>query len=88
MKDEAGEEDDEEVVSVPEHFKVVASDDLHGGGDNEDERQSDDDAREAGDGGEGEIGGNLLRILRHEQTRELPAVTARLCTSPVKYLHI
>lgn len=71
MEDETSEEDDEEVVRVPEHFKVAASDDLHGGGDDEDERESDDDTSEAGDGGEGKVGGNLLRILRHKQTREL-----------------
>lgn len=71
MEDQTSEEDDEEVVRVPEHFKVAASDDLHGGGDDEDERESDDDTSEAGDGGEGKVGGNLLRILRHKQTREL-----------------
>lgn len=71
MEDETGEEDDEEVVRVPEHFKVAASDDLHGGGDDEDERESDDDTGEAGDGGEGKVDGNLLTILRHKRTREL-----------------
>lgn len=67
MKDEPCEEDDEEVVGVPEDLEVAASDDLHGGGDDEDEGQSDDDPGEAGDGGEGEVGGNLLRILRRKK---------------------
>lgn len=63
MEDEAGEENDEEVVGVPEDLEIAASDDLHGRRDDEDEGQGDDDAREAGDGGEGKVGGNLLRIL-------------------------
>lgn len=44
VEDETSEEDDEEMMRVPEDFKVVASDDLHGRGDDEDEGQSDDDA--------------------------------------------
>lgn len=63
MEDEAGEEDDEEVVGVPEDLKIAASDHLHGGGDDEDEGQGDDDAREARDGGEDEVGRDLLRVL-------------------------
>lgn len=63
MEDEAGEENDEEVVGVPEDLEIAASDHLHGRGDDEDEGQGDDDAREAGDGGEDKVGGNLLRIL-------------------------
>lgn len=63
MEDEAGEENDEEVVGVPEDLEIAASDDLHGRRDDEDEGQGDDDAREAGDGGEDKVGGNLLRIL-------------------------
>ena len=63
VKDQAGEENDEEVVGVPEDLEIAASDDLHGRGDDEDEGQGDDDARQAGDGGEGEVGGNLLRVL-------------------------
>lgn len=63
MEDEAGEENDEEVVGVPEDLEIAASDDLHGRRDDEDEGQGDDDAREAGDGGEGKVGRNLLRIL-------------------------
>lgn len=70
MNDETGEEDDEEVVCVPEDLEVVAPDDLHGGRDDEDECQSDDDAGEAGDGREDEVGGDLLWILRQsERTR-------------------
>ena len=67
MEDETSEENDEEVVGVPEDLEVTASDDLHGGGDDEDEGQSDDDACEAGDGGEDKVGWNLLRILRHKK---------------------
>lgn len=70
MEDKTGEEDDEQMVRVPEDFKVAASDDLHGGGDDEDEGQSDDDAGEASDGGEDQVGWDLLRILRHKKERE------------------
>lgn len=63
MEDEAGEENDEEVVGVPEDLEVAAPDDLHGRRDDEDEGQGDDDARQAGDGGEDKVGGNLLRVL-------------------------
>lgn len=70
VEDEAREEDDEEVVGVPEDLKVAASDDLHGGGDDEDEGQSDDDPREAGDGGEDEVGWNLLRVLGHKEGKK------------------
>jgi len=76
MKDEAGEEDDEEVMGVPEHFKVAASDDLHGGGDDEDECQSDDDTCEASDGGEDKVGGNLLCILRQSRRKADVAIRA------------
>lgn len=38
VKHESNEEDDEEMVDVPEHFKVGPADDLHGRGDDEDER--------------------------------------------------
>lgn len=64
VEDESGEEDDEEVVGVPEDFEVAASDHLHGGRDDEDEGQGDDHPREARDGGEDKVGGDLLRILR------------------------
>lgn len=67
MEDETGEEDDEEVMRVPEDLEVAASDDLHGRGDHEDEGQRDDDAGESGDGGEDEVDGNLLGILGHEE---------------------
>lgn len=69
VKDETGEEDDEEVVRVPEDLKVAAPDDLHGGSDDEDEGQSDDDTGEASDGGEDEVGGDLLWILRHKKEK-------------------
>lgn len=36
MNDKASEEDDKQVMCVPEDLEVAASDDLHGGGDNED----------------------------------------------------
>lgn len=64
VEDKSGEEDDEEVVGVPEDFEVAASDHLHGGGDDEDEGQGDDHPCEACDGGEDEVGGDLLRVLR------------------------
>lgn len=63
VENEAGEEKDEEVVGVPEDLEITASDHLHGRRDDEDEGQGDDDARQAGDGGEGKVGRNLLRIL-------------------------
>jgi len=66
---ETSEEDDEEMVGVPEDFEVAASDDLHGGGDDEDEGQRDDDPRDASDAGEEKVCRGLLRILRHEKRR-------------------
>lgn len=69
VKHETNEEDDEEMVGVPEDFEIAASDDLHGGGDDEDEGQSDDDPCETSDGGEHEVGWSLLRILRPEKKR-------------------
>lgn len=71
MEDKAGEENDEEVVGVPEDLEIAASDDLHGRRDDEDEGQGDDDAREAGDGGEGKVGRNLLRILESSSSYNL-----------------
>ena len=64
MDDQADEEDDKEVVRVPEDLKVGPADDLHGGGDDEDEAEGDDDARDARQAGQGEVGGGLLRVLR------------------------
>lgn len=64
VENQSGEEDDEEVVGVPEDFKVTASDHLHRRGDDEDEGEGDDHPREACDGGEDQVGGDLLRILR------------------------
>lgn len=69
VEDKTGEEDDEEMVRVPEDLKVAASDDLHGGSDDEDEGQSDDDPCEASDGGEDQVGWSLLCILRHKKKR-------------------
>lgn len=69
MENQTGEEDDEEVMRVPEDFEVAASDDLHGGGDHEDEGQGDDDTCEASDGGEGEVDWDLLRVLRPEKRK-------------------
>lgn len=80
MKDEAREEDDEEVMGVPEDFEVAASDDLHGGRDDEDEGQSDDDSREAGDGGEDKVSWNLLRVLGHKKKKR---VTMQACVEDV-----
>lgn len=64
VEDESGEEDDKEVVGVPEDFKVAASDHFHRGGDDDDESEGDDHPSEARDGGEDKVGGDLLRILR------------------------
>lgn len=71
MKDESSEEDDEEVVGVPEDFKIAASDDLHGGSDDKDEGQSDDDPSEASDGGEDKVSWNLLWILGQKKKKAL-----------------
>lgn len=64
MENESDEEDDEEVVGVPEDFEVAASDHLHRGSDDEDEGKGDDHPREARNGGEGKVGGDLLWILK------------------------
>lgn len=61
MEHEADEEDDEEVVCVPEDLEVGAADDLHGGGDDEDEGQRDGHARQPRDGGEHHDGRALHR---------------------------
>lgn len=84
VKDEASEENDEEVVRVPEDLEIAASDDLHGGRDDEDEGQGDDDAREAGDGGEDKVGRNLLRILESSSTENLAVLV--LNTRPHSFL--
>ena len=52
MEHQANEEDDEEVVGVPEHLKVGPPYDLHGWGDDEDEGQGDSHARQTSDCGE------------------------------------
>ena len=52
MQNQANEEDDEEVVGVPEHLKVWPPDDLHGWGDDEDEGQGDSHTRQTSDCGE------------------------------------
>lgn len=59
MDDQANEEDDKEVVRVPEDLKVAAADDLHGGGDDEDESECDDDACDPGQRCEHKVGGSL-----------------------------
>lgn len=64
MNDETSEEDDEEMMGVPEDLEVAASDDLHGRRDDEDQGQSDDDACDASDRREDEVGGDLLQILK------------------------
>lgn len=70
VEDKTSKEDDEEMMRVPEDFKVAASDDLHGRGDDEDQGQSDDDACKASDGGEDEVDRNLLRMLRHKKKKK------------------
>lgn len=42
MEGQAEEEDDEEMVRVPEHLKVGATDELEGGGDHQKQGHSDD----------------------------------------------
>lgn len=71
MEDKPSEEDDEEVVGVPKDFKVAAPDHLHGGGDDEDEGQGDDHPREARNGGEDEVGGDLLGILGEDEEEKM-----------------
>lgn len=63
MEHQSDEEDDKEVVGVPEHLEVRPSDDLHGWSDDEDEGQRDGHARQSGDGGEHDDG----RVL-HQNT--------------------
>lgn len=70
MEDETSEEDDEEMVCVPEDLEVAAPDDLHGGGDDDDEGQGDDDPCESGDGGEDQVCWSLLRILAQKTKRD------------------
>lgn len=45
VEDESDEEDDEEVMGVPENLEVWPADDLHGWCNDEDEGQGDDHAR-------------------------------------------
>lgn len=52
MENQADEEDDEEVMGVPEDLKVGPADHLHGRGDDEDEGQRDGHARQSSNGGE------------------------------------
>lgn len=59
VEHQADEEDDEEMVRVPENLEVWPADDFHGGSDDEDESQRDDHARQPGDGGEHDDGGAL-----------------------------
>lgn len=56
MEHQADEEDDEQMMGVPEHLKVRPADDLHGRSDDEDEGQRDGHARQPGDGGEHDNG--------------------------------
>lgn len=65
MEHESNEEDDEQMVGVPEHLEVRPADHLHGRRDDEDEGQRDGDARQPGDGGEHDDG----RILHQNTVR-------------------
>lgn len=56
VEHQSDEEDDKEVVGVPEHLEVRPADDLHGWSDDEDEGQRDRHARQPGDGGEHDDG--------------------------------
>lgn len=67
MEHQADEEDDEEVVDVPEHLEVRPADHLHGRGDDEDESQRDHHPRQPGYGGEHDDG----RVLNPKQTAQL-----------------
>lgn len=69
VEDQADEEDDEEVMGVPEDLKVGSADYLHGRGNDEDEGQCDGHARQSSDGSEH---GNC-RVLQ-SQTRP-PSLT-------------
>ena len=64
VEHQADEEDDEQVVRVPEHLEVRPPDHLRGRGDDEDEGERDDHARQPGDGGEHDHG----RVL-HQKPR-------------------
>ena len=52
MHSQAQQEDDEELVGIPEHFKVGASDELQRGRDHEEEGHSNHMTRDAGSGHE------------------------------------
>lgn len=52
MEDQADEEDDEEVMGVPEDLKVGPTDHLHGRGDDKDEGQCNGHTCQSSDGGE------------------------------------
>ncbi len=62
------EEDDEEVVGVPEHLKVGASDEIQGRGNHEEEHHRDDVARDASCRGEADSDGILHRMTQHYAT--------------------
>lgn len=59
MEHQADEEDDKEMVGVPEHLEVRPTDHLHGRRDDEDEGERDRHACQPGDGGEHDDGGVL-----------------------------
>lgn len=66
MEHQTNEEDDKEMVSVPEDLKVGPADDFHGGRDDEDESQGNDYTRQAGNGGEHDDGGALHQNTDYE----------------------
>lgn len=66
MKDQPNEEDDEQMVDVPEHLEVGPADDLHGRRDHEDEGQRDGHARQTGDSGEHDDG-RVLHQTEHSR---------------------
>lgn len=59
MEHQTDEEDDEQMVGVPEDLEVGPADDFHGGCDDEDESQGNDHTRQAGNGGEHDDSGAL-----------------------------
>lgn len=71
VENQSDEEDDEEVVGVPEHLEVRPADELHGWSDDEDEGQRDNHTSHPGNGGEHDDG----RIL-HQNTATSVWITA------------
>lgn len=89
MENKTSEEDDKEMMGVPENLKVAASDNFHGRGDDEDESQSDDHTCEAGNRSENQVGWGLLSVLKQKRKRSKRgrSVRKRIDTETVKFNH-